>query len=141
MFVLQNQCSFMSSSRGRNELRALPPPEDDEHLTSCSCRNRPSSSVTALDLSASCFCSLIIDTLLLTCDLRRRRRTQVCVVVNPSVCQQLFTNTVNRTSQWSFAPVGPAGVSPRTPPPSSSAPPSAAPRLLPDPPCGDAGTR
>lgn len=39
-------------------------------LTSCSCRNRPSSSVTALDLSASCFCTLIIVTLSLTCDLR-----------------------------------------------------------------------
>lgn len=42
-------------------------------LTSCSCKNRASISVTVLDLSASCFCSLIRVTLLSTCDLKHHR--------------------------------------------------------------------
>lgn len=50
-------------------------------LTSCSCRNRPSSSVTELDLSASCFCTLIIVTLSLTCDLRHNTRVLLRVHV------------------------------------------------------------
>lgn len=91
---------------------------DGKPLTSCSCRNRPSSSVTALDLSASCFCSLIIITLLSTCDLRDNTRVLLSIHVrNPELfvytagtCVQPLSsvwcngkNTINTSAQTLFA--------------------------------------